>query len=456
MIVIQVKLASVSLFSLVALLINVCPVVLGLLLATHDFDDIKSLQIPSALTAASSILCILTHVVGIIWTYKLLAIAACIISSTVMAGSGLYFIGQYIHKVDVITSTINNRPYKLEMAFVFLWLISLLINIAISFFSLGAVYLSMCGPENDVQGFGSPQVTENDYMFEKPEITDAVDTPAAHMPYQLQQAPQLSPHLSWPSSIGSIHSFESFGLGGTNPNLHSMNGGGLTDRQQQDYLHNMPSQASFSQRATIESQPHKMNNLATPGLGGPVLSASDNQFTSPGTPHDNHSPGGSPKAPKSPLKIHLSRSSFSLRRTGSKASVGAKKSATNLRNNTSGANANMNTNSSHYKSPGSMAYNTLHSDNTMALGDPLAVSTADSNTPRNWIIVPNENPAESRSVSGSSQLTGKIFPAAEYNRKLNSAGFERDEPVPVHVEVVQNRPVLSQYDLEQKHRKRAN
>lgn len=453
MIVIQVKLASVSLFSLAALLINVCPVVLGLILATHEFSHVKSLQIPSALTAASSILCILTHVLGIIWTYKLLAIAASIISSTAMAGSGLYFIGQYIRNAETITSAIRNRSAKLEMAFVFLWFISLLVNTAISFFSLGAVYLSMCGPENDIQGFESPQVTENDYIFEKPGNHHAMDTPVVDVPYTGQQAPELSPHLSWPSSIGSIHSFESFGLGGTNPQTHTLNVGGFTDPQHSNPLHHMPSQGTFPHRGVNESQSHIITNLATPGLEGPVLGPSGNSYSSPDTPTDHHSPGSSPKAPKSPLKIHLSRSSFSLRRAGSKASVGAKKSASNLRNNSTNVNTN---NTTHHKSPGSLAHGTLASNSSMVLGDPLAVSSADSNTPRNWVIVPNENPAESRSVSGSSQLTGKIFPAAEYNRKLNSAGFERDEPVPVHVQVVQNRPVLSQYDLEQKHRKRGN
>lgn len=46
-----------------------------------------------------------------------------------------------------------------------------------------------------------------------------------------------------------------------------------------------------------------------------------------------------------------------------------------------------------------------------------------------WIMM-NSSDNQSRSVSGSTNLSGSLFGAAEYNRQINDAGFVKDEPSP--------------------------
>lgn len=47
-----------------------------------------------------------------------------------------------------------------------------------------------------------------------------------------------------------------------------------------------------------------------------------------------------------------------------------------------------------------------------------------------WIMM-NAIGEQSRSASGSTDLSGSLFSAAEYNRQINDAGFVKDEPIPV-------------------------
>ncbi|PRT53166.1 hypothetical protein B9G98_00786 [Wickerhamiella sorbophila] len=46
-----------------------------------------------------------------------------------------------------------------------------------------------------------------------------------------------------------------------------------------------------------------------------------------------------------------------------------------------------------------------------------------------WIL--SQAISQSRNVSDSSNLTGALFPATDYNRRISDMGFQRDEPVPV-------------------------
>lgn len=64
-----------------------------------------------------------------------------------------------------------------------------------------------------------------------------------------------------------------------------------------------------------------------------------------------------------------------------------------------------------------------------------------------WVLM-HTDVLQNRSVSGSSQESDLGFPATNYNRKINEAGFQKHEPVPMSKARLRSNLSFSQYDRE--------
>lgn len=402
MIFIQVQLAYVAVASLLVAFLAAASAVVGLLLGVHHYSHRESLQISSCLTGAVGIIAAFCQLYAVAVPYTLKQVALNVSCVLLLTGSGLYYL---CARLQVFSDLKNS---SLEIAFVCLWLLLLVSLSLVTSFSLGAAWVANYGPEEGTVSEKSNSEANSHipnsetmlrtFLFKKIHASNnSVHSfgAAVHIPTVpvSTSRPCLSPRLSCATSFASMRLSHS---------LDSLTS--VLDTRVDTRIVTPPAQQLNSSHQLSQSQ----HSLV-------------------------HSEAKSPsiKPPKSPVKLHLSRSSFSLKRSSSRASHLKKQSHNKHRSISHGPKQNP--------------------IDTVALGISHGIQVSPgTETHKNWVIIPNENAAESRSVSGSSQLTGTIFPASEYNRRINAAGFQRDEPVPVQVHAVRN--TVSQYDLECLHK----
>lgn len=408
MIVIKVQLACISLVSLAGGTLAIAPVCLGFILGARCYES-TSLQAPVYFTAAASILQVATQYLGIVYPYNILQLGAEMLGASIQACAGIYFL---VMKMRIVSNF--GTHWGIETAFIITWLLSLFVSIIVISYSLGALWLSIFGPEDDHfldfnNSFSKHNPVHNsanvsDLEKPMPQFFSPVDhgtgtfDPVTDLgiPFGGPMAPS-SPHFSFASSSASMRSGLDLNAGPKPLNTKASFG---------------PSFGSSGGNG--ESRKSGVTDDAN--VDRTITKKTSSIF----------------RAPKSPQKIKLSKSSFSLRRSPSKSE---------RRRNSSASVSTL-------PLPETL-HNTQPRTTDMSIGMPAAIGLPEtffSNAPHSkWVIVPNESVSESRSVSSSSQITGKIFPAAEYNRKINSAGFQREEPVPVQISVGRK---LSQYELE--------
>lgn len=419
MIVINVQLANISIVSLASGTLTIAPLCLSFILAAGCYGPVRSLQIPAYFVGASSILQVAAQYAGVFHPYNLLQLAFSTLTTVVLACAGIYFL------VMTFRATLEvGAHWSLETALLVTWLMAVLMAFALNFFSLGALWASWHGSDSS-----SNAESDVEALFEKrpPQAFEALHSPqnsvepitdlgipftSSNIPFHSVNLNPPSPQFSFTSSGISLRS--GFDLNAGAPGPAAPNPDGAVDMPVATNIH-----GNASRLSTVADD----QNTETVTLARKASSLF--------------------KVPKSPKKVALSKSSFSLRRSPSKD----RRKPASLQ-----SSSTVDIIHSPHQPAGSADWNshTVPAGN----GNLRAIEIPDEiQGPGNskWIIIRDESISESRSVSGSSQVTGRIFPAAEYNRKINSAGFQRNEPIPVQVQLSPTRKP-SQYELERTNR----
>ena len=421
MIVIHLQLANISIGSLITGLLAIAPCCIGFILASGTYANILSLQIPAYFTAAASILVVFTQFAGIFWSYNIFQAALSIISALISMCAGMYYL-----TVSVKEPSYISQDWGLNSAFLITWLLSLLFTVIISSFSIGAMWCSTFGDLSKPFDANSEDFMK-DYNMEKPLPTDFGSL-----------------------GVNSFQGSQDIGTFGNENNITALNIPFYTSdppqtpdigtqRLNSPPLSDMSSIISLGSDLDINAHPDTNANTQTfePNSQNNHENLNTNK---PRTSIDLDMkslvkrPSSLFKIPKSPKKITLSKSSFSLRRSPSKSEkLSTPQTSTSTLPMPDAILA----------TPPPKSFPPLHS---RSFNNGASLATPFGKTYNKWIMFPNGNAAESRSVSESSQVTGKIFPAAEYNRKINSAGFQKDEPIPVQLSPSGH--TVSQYELE--------
>jgi len=409
MIVIHIRLATLSLFSIGSALLSAAVAALGLVLGLAHYD--RPVQIPSCLTAAAAIVVAVVQLGGVPWSYRVPLLAVNAVLVLLLAGSGLYYLGERVtvHPPNYLGSL--GAPYhRVELAFIVLWLVSLLAFTSITAYAVGAV--------STEQAAGLTTEPESPELWQKPQPQPSYPDLGAPLdiPTVGTNMPHLSPRLSWPSTVGSAHGSLSFNSLGSALDV----GAGAHDP--------VP-----GTNDVYESQSHPQEPPS------PAKRLKMRLMRSSSTT-DSAAPPKSPK--KSPLK--LNKSTFSLKREPSRRTQASPSSASfpiipgSVPGIVPGSVPNMAPGVLTGSGSGSGVIPGLPGVGMHPRSGTLPhsfQSSLESPFPsKNYVIIPNENGTDSRSVSGSSQVTGTVFPAAEYNRKINAAGFQKDEPRPLRLD----------------------